>query len=75
MNDRLGRMLLQRIEDAHRALDVGVHGVERCIEAGAREALGGEMEDVVRLGVGHDVLDRHRVAQVAIQQRDTIAAH
>jgi len=49
-------------------------GVERCVEAGAREALGGEMEDVVGLGVGHDVLDRHRVAQVAIEQRDSVAA-
>ena len=73
MDDRLGRVLLQRVEHAHRALDVGVHGVERCVEAGARKALGGEMEDVVRLGVGHDVLDRHRVAQVAVEQRDAVA--
>src|SRR5216684_6333785 len=73
MDDRLGRMLLQRIEDAHRPLDIGVQGVERCVEAGARKALSGEMEDVVRLGVGYDILDRHRVAQVAIEQRDTVA--
>ena len=47
--------------------------VERRVEAGARKALRGEVEDVVRPGVGHDVLDRHRVAQVAVEQRDAVA--
>ena len=73
MDHGLGRMLAQRVEHAHRALDVGVHRVERRIEAGAREALGGEVEDVVGLGLHHDVADRHGVAQVAVLQEDPVA--
>ena len=32
------------------------------------------MEDIIRLRLAHDILDRERVAQIAIEQRDAVAA-
>jgi hypothetical protein len=73
MHDGLRAGRADRLEHARRALDVGVVGVERRLEAGAREALGGKMEDVVGPRLAHDVLHRQRVAQVAVEKEHAVA--
>ena len=73
VDDRLGHVLLQRIQYAHRALNVRVHRVEWRIEARARKALCGEVEDIVRLCLRHDSLNGQRIAQIAVEQRNPVA--
>ena len=74
MCHRIGLQHAQRIEHARRTLDIRVKRIERRVEASARETLRCEMENIIRLRLADHVLNRERIAQIAIEQMDAILA-
>lgn len=74
MDKGIRSLLAERLEKANGSLDIGIHRIERGFEARSREALGGQVEYIIRLRFGDDVLDRDIVTQITIDQKHPIAS-
>src|SRR5690349_15514286 len=61
-------MLVDRIEQPRRPLNIRLERIDECREAVLREALCGEVKYVIRCSIRDSPFDRGRIAQIAVDQ-------